>query len=782
MVVAIAPIPSTFAQTYRDLLRSVLVTAAPPSPPGNPQDHPASDRPASTRLSPQITLALADWVAQVRDRHTFTAPEFVTFHHQILADLSTNAPLTPAHIAPAGQFLAQGISLISHSSIHHPPRPDGTTQGITLLQAENIALKQRFRDRTHELQRTVDSLRRSERRYRQIVETATEGIWMVDRNYRTTFVNEQMATMLGYTCAELMSCSPADLINLTACPHLESCFARYQRGELMRDKVEVEYRRKDGSPLWAIASCSALYDEAGAFNGILATVTDISDRKRFESALEHLVAGTAACTGNNFFAAMTENLSRVLGVNYVMMTRREDNNLHTLVFWSDGQPQPNVEFSYSGSACEQTFRHGSYLCTDHLLDKFPNSPALANLEAQAYCGVALMSMEGEPIGTLCVLDRRPLVDAERCNQILHIFAARVSAELERNRVATALQASEARFQNLATNVPGMLYRFIQDASGGQRMEYVSPACRDLWEVDPEAAIADGGDLLLQLVHPDDAASLAASIALSAASLNTWRWEGRIVTPTGQVKWIQGIAKPDGVADGSIIWDGITIDITERKQAQNQLRASLYEKDLLLKEIHHRVKNNLQVVGSLLWLQANTIKDPNIRQLFEESQNRLYSMALIHEQLYRSSNLSEIDFGDYLRDLVENLIESYSDHSDRLETIVQVESIAVNVETASACGLLVTELVSNALKYAFPEGRSGQLAIHCHRDADHQFWLTVQDDGVGLPSDLEQRKAKSLGLQLVDRLTQQLHATIQITTHPGTRFQFRFQELPYNQRF
>jgi two-component sensor histidine kinase len=284
------------------------------------------------------------------------------------------------------------------------------------------------------------------------------------------------------------------------------------------------------------------------------------------------------------------------------------------------------------------------------------------------------------------------------------------------------------------------------------------------------------------VHPDDAVSLANSIALSAASLNTWRWEGRIVTPTGRVKWIQGIAKPDGAADDSIIWDGITIDITERKQAQNQLRASLHEKDLLLKEIHHRVKNNLQVVGSLLWLQANTIQDPNIRQLFEESQNRLYSMALIHEQLYRSSNLSEIDFGDYLRDLVENLIESYSDHRDRLETIVQVESIAVNVETASACGLLVTELVSNALKYAFPEGRSGQLAIHCHRDMDQQFWLTVQDNGVGLPSDLEQRKAKSLGLQLVDRLAQQLNATIHISTSPGTCFQFRFQELPYNQRF
>jgi PAS domain S-box-containing protein len=769
MVVAIAPIPSTFAQTYRDLLQAVLATADPPLAP--------TRKHAGSRLNPRTTLTLADWIAQVRDRHSFTIPEFVTFHHQVLEDLSATHPLAPAHIAQAGQFLAQGISLLSH-----PSRAKGATENTALLQAENTALKQRFRDRTHELQRTVDCLRHSERRYRQIVETATEGIWIVDRNDRTTFVNDQMATMLGYTCAELMSYRPTDLINLAASPHLESCFTRHQSGELVRDKVEVEYRRKDGSPLWAIASCSALYDETGAFNGVLATVTDISDRKRFEAALEHLVAGTAACTGNNFFAAMTENLSRVLGVNYVMMTRREDNNLHTLVFWADGQSQPNVTISYPGSACEQTFRHGSYLCADRLLDQFPDSQALAQLQAQAYCGVALTNMSGEPIGTLCVLDRRPLVDAERCDQILRIFAARVSAELERNRVATALQVSESRFQNLATNVPGMLYRFIQDASGAQRMEYVSPACRDLWEVDPEAAIADGGELLLQLVHPDDAVSLANSIALSAASLNTWRWEGRIVTPTGRVKWIQGIAKPDGAADDSIIWDGITIDITERKQAQNQLRASLHEKDLLLKEIHHRVKNNLQVVGSLLWLQANTIQDPNIRQLFEESQNRLYSMALIHEQLYRSSNLSEIDFGDYLRDLVENLIESYSDHRDRLETIVQVESIAVNVETASACGLLVTELVSNALKYAFPEGRSGQLAIHCHRDMDQQFWLTVQDNGVGLPSDLEQRKAKSLGLQLVDRLAQQLNATIHISTSPGTCFQFRFQELPYNQRF
>ncbi len=216
---------------------------------------------------------------------------------------------------------------------------------------------------------------------------------------------------------------------------------------------------------------------------------------------------------------------------------------------------------------------------------------------------------------------------------------------------------------------------------------------------------------------------------------------------------------------------VSHDISKRKSAEDQLHSSLREKEVLLKEIHHRVKNNLQIISSLLNLQTSTIQDDATRELIRESQNRVRSMALIHEKLYQSASLARIDFGEYLRNLTRDLFRSYSAGGVTLK--LQAEDIHLDVDTAIPCGLIITELVSNALKYAFPQGQGGELLITFARIARDKYALSVTDNGTGLPRAVDFRSPKTLGLQLVNMLISQLRGTLDVVSDGGTTFMITF---------
>ncbi len=198
---------------------------------------------------------------------------------------------------------------------------------------------------------------------------------------------------------------------------------------------------------------------------------------------------------------------------------------------------------------------------------------------------------------------------------------------------------------------------------------------------------------------------------------------------------------------------------------------LKEKEILLKEVHHRVKNNLQVISSLLNLQLNVITNTETRELIRESQNRVRSMALIHEKLYQSDNLGQIDLEDYLRSLTRDLFRSYGVGGINLK--LEVEDIQVDVDTAIPCGLVVNELVSNALKYAFPHGREGEIHLKVTKVSRQQVAMSVSDNGVGLPADLASRSSDTLGFQLVHMLVKQLRGTLDIVRNGGTTFMITF---------
>lgn len=216
------------------------------------------------------------------------------------------------------------------------------------------------------------------------------------------------------------------------------------------------------------------------------------------------------------------------------------------------------------------------------------------------------------------------------------------------------------------------------------------------------------------------------------------------------------------------------DITERKIADESIRASLREKEVLLKEIHHRVKNNLQVVSSLLGLQSRTVEDAATRKMFQDSQNRVHSMALIHETLYQSESLSAINFPAYIDQLTAHLFRSYGVDSNSVQITASIDQLRLTIDTAVPCGLIINELVSNCLKYAFPGGRNGRIRIEMREDEDRRVRLKVSDDGIGLPEGLNPATTKSLGLRLVRTLADQLGATVEMSSDGGSQIVLTFE--------
>jgi PAS domain S-box-containing protein len=215
------------------------------------------------------------------------------------------------------------------------------------------------------------------------------------------------------------------------------------------------------------------------------------------------------------------------------------------------------------------------------------------------------------------------------------------------------------------------------------------------------------------------------------------------------------------------------DVTERKRAEEKIRASLREKEVLLKEVHHRVKNNLQIISSLLYLQAKRTEHPGAVSALRESRARIKSMALIHERLYASPDLASVDMGKYTRSLVSDLRHSHMAEDGFVRLTLNIDDIPLGITEAIPCGLIINELVSNALKHAFPKGRQGEILIQLFRTDANQVTLTVSDNGIGFPEQMDFRKSPSLGLTLINSLVEQLGGTIELDRRGGTTFTITF---------
>jgi len=225
--------------------------------------------------------------------------------------------------------------------------------------------------------------------------------------------------------------------------------------------------------------------------------------------------------------------------------------------------------------------------------------------------------------------------------------------------------------------------------------------------------------------------------------------------------------------GGALMVAVIRDATARQQTEAQLRAALQEKEVLLKQVFHRVKNDLQVVSNLLDLQADMVMDPQVRARLEESQRRIRTIALIHESLYQTGDVEHIDAADYFRFLSTQLFEVYGAPSHRLTLRFAIEDLWLDVSQAVPCGLILHELLSNAFKHAFPDGRTGEIGIRLWQEPPGTCVLTIQDDGIGIPAELDLHQINSLGLQLVSLLADQLGGTIALERSGGTIFRLSF---------
>jgi two-component sensor histidine kinase len=247
-------------------------------------------------------------------------------------------------------------------------------------------------------------------------------------------------------------------------------------------------------------------------------------------------------------------------------------------------------------------------------------------------------------------------------------------------------------------------------------------------------------------------------------------------PSGGTFEVSHMAMHDdaGVYAGTI---GVLVDITERKRAEDELRASLEEKESLLKEVHHRVKNNLQVISSLLKLQARKVQTPDAQGFLRDTQNRINSMALLHETLYRSGNLAKVGLPQYVKNVCTLVARSHASGAEKIRLRHEIVDVTLDLDRAIPAGLIISELVSNAFKHAFPSRSKGEILVEVQSAPEHQLVLRVSDNGIGLPAAADPQNAETLGLLLVRNLTRQLDGHMSVSSGQGTIIEIVFPAQP-----
>ena len=339
---------------------------------------------------------------------------------------------------------------------------------------------------------------------------------------------------------------------------------------------------------------------------------------------------------------------------------------------------------------------------------------------------------------------------------------------ERQMTEEALRDSEEKYRSIFENAVEGIFQTTPEG----RYLSVNPALARMYGYNsPEEMVAAVTDIQAQqYVVPGDRLRLKEAYAAHGFVEG---FETRMYRKNGQPIWISMSSRAVRGGDGALLYyEGTALDITERRKAEEQIKASLNEKEVLLKEVHHRVKNNLQIVSSLLNLQLQQLDDPVARETFRTSMDRIKSMALIHDRLYRSESLSSIYFPGYVNDLVRDLVGAYS-MGRGISPRLDVDPLHFDIDRAIPVGLIINELASNALKHAFPDKDGGTVSISLHRE-DDLVTLLVSDTGIGFPETLDFRDTPSLGMQLVIALVEQLEGTIELARSDGTEFRITFK--------
>ncbi len=330
----------------------------------------------------------------------------------------------------------------------------------------------------------------------------------------------------------------------------------------------------------------------------------------------------------------------------------------------------------------------------------------------------------------------------------------------------ALRASEVRFNSFMNHSPAA--NFIKDHQG--RFLYINDTCEQMWGITMADCLGKTND---QLWPPEVAARLNANDFPVLQSGESSRMVEEITLKSGRKLQVLTFRFPFADADARRLVGCISVDVTEQVRIEQALSAALAAKEVLLREVHHRVKNNLQIISSLLTMHAESLEDPAATRALRDSQERVQCMALIHERLNRDDVPDRLDFREYVETLARNLFYSYGVNPDRINLRLELEPAWLGLNQAVPCGLILNELLTNSLKYAFPNDRKGEIAVTLQCGDDELVGLTVADNGVGLPEGFDWKQSQSLGLRIMNILARQLDGTLRQEADSGAAFSLVF---------
>ena len=339
---------------------------------------------------------------------------------------------------------------------------------------------------------------------------------------------------------------------------------------------------------------------------------------------------------------------------------------------------------------------------------------------------------------------------------------------ETRQAERALRASEARFYSFMNHTPALA--FIKDDRG--RILYINQACEQAWQ---RTLSECEGKLDSELWPEDYAGRVRASDLFVLMNGTPSRVLEEQPSGGGRVRQMLCFRFPFTDAECARLVGAVSIDITEQIRTEKALASAVAIKAALLKEVHHRVKNNLQVVSSLLSMQAEQLPGNGLSRVLNESQRRVEAMAMIHERLHSTEDTDRLDFREYVEALTRELFYAYGVNSSRVRLRLDLGAVELGLNQAIPCGLILNELLTNSVKYAFPETRQGEIVVALGCDAEDRVTLRVADNGVGLPGGFDQKQSRSLGLRIVDILARQLDGALQWEPGPGAAFALTFRK-------
>jgi len=514
----------------------------------------------------------------------------------------------------------------------------------------------------------------------------------------------------------------------------------FTKGEACHFETAVV--RQGGAILWYRSRVSPLRGSAGVVAAVFVS-EDITETKKAQTE-----AAGSALDWTLTFDSMGDGVT-VIGSDYTVL------NVNEALCKLLGAPKERL----IGKKCYELFHNASEPDEDCLFRRMKASGGQESKELYNDRLKRTLHVAATPI-----FSKGGSID-----RVIHV----VRDVTEVRRTERLRQEQEVTFRTLVGNVPAIVYRVhLKD---GNRMEFFNDYHEEMTghnEGLEHGKVCD----IDPLIVPEDRPRVIETVDKAVAGMTPFTVEYRINHADGSIRWFQERGMPIAGQDGKPAFiDGVIFDTTVAKRAEDGLRKSLDEQDALMRELHHRVKNNLQIISSLLNLQSRQVKDPKAQEAFRESQDRIRSMALIHERLYRSKSRAEVEFSEYIRHLVKDLFSSYNIRPDRISLRLELEDMRLPIDTAVPCGLLVNELVLNSLKHAFPGDRKGTVTIKVGAGKVGKRFIEVGDDGVGLPAGFDFRKTDTLGMQMVCILTEQLEGDIRLERSGGTAFRIEFRE-------